>query len=298
MENVSPTLTWNLTGVCSDIDCRWQVSCSILREFSTPNSNAIIWKTKTFFSIFCSIDGIYFKFETFWTKKMISIANVFPKLHTVKILVRAFSKKRCFRKRFDSQHVKGSKILEKSPSEQFYHVFTWFWGKLIWKISPLVLGEILGVFVDILSANCKYPVQYWGNLPFLIDMQFSEKWKAFSHFFLPFLESSSNFKYFEKKEMMVIANVFRKLQSVKNFIKPLCKQHRFGTRFDRQHVKMSQILAKSPWERFYHVFSSFREKLIWKMSPVLLGEIFGTFLNKVTAEGKYVIEDCNSQFKW
>ena len=35
------------------------------------------------------------------------IANVFPKLQTVKILVRPLSKKRRLEKRFDSQHVKA-----------------------------------------------------------------------------------------------------------------------------------------------------------------------------------------------
>ena len=42
---------------------------------------------------------------------MIVIANVFPKLQTVKILVRPLSKKRRFRTRFDSQHVKRPKYL-------------------------------------------------------------------------------------------------------------------------------------------------------------------------------------------
>ena len=32
----------------SQNDCQWQVSCSRLREFGTPNSNAIISKTKHF----------------------------------------------------------------------------------------------------------------------------------------------------------------------------------------------------------------------------------------------------------
>ena len=56
---------------------------------------------------------------------------------------------------------------------------------------------------------------------------------------------------------MVTANVFQKLQTVKNLFRPFCKRGRLGTRFDIQHVKMSQILAKSPSEHFYHVFSSF-----------------------------------------
>ena len=54
---------------------------------------------------------------------MIVIAHVFPKLETVKILVIKLSKKRRFRKHFDSEHLKLSKILEKSPLEEFPYVF-------------------------------------------------------------------------------------------------------------------------------------------------------------------------------
>ena len=60
----------------------------------------------------------------------------FPKLQTVKILVKALYKNRCFRKRFDSQHVKVSQILAKSPSGHFYNLFLAFWGKLILKCLP------------------------------------------------------------------------------------------------------------------------------------------------------------------
>ena len=70
--------------------------------------------------------------------------------------------------------------------------------KLIWKISPLVLGEILGVFINTLTADGKYPVQVCENLQLPIQMQLSEKAKTFSAFFVPFLESASHFKHFEK----------------------------------------------------------------------------------------------------
>ena len=86
-------------------------------------------------------------------KWMIVIANVFPKLQTVKILVISLSKKCCFRTCFDSQHVKPSQILEKYPGEHFYHVFSSFSLKLNWKMSPLVLGEIVGVSVKTLTAD-------------------------------------------------------------------------------------------------------------------------------------------------
>ena len=133
-------------------------------------------------------------------EKMIVIANVFPKLQTVKILVRPLSKKRPFRTRFERQYVKASQILPKSPWESIYHVFSSFSGKLIWKMSPLVLGEILGVFVNTLTADGKYPVQGCENLQLPIQMQLSDKQNNFSQFFVPFLESTSNFKHFEKKD--------------------------------------------------------------------------------------------------
>ena len=46
--------------------------------------------------------------------------------------------------------------------------------------------------------------------------------------------------------MMVIANVFSDLQTVKILVRSLSKKRRFRKRFHRQHVKVSQILAKSP----------------------------------------------------
>ena len=107
-------------------------------------------------------------------KKMIFIANVCPILQTVKNFVTPLCKKRRFGTRFDSQHVKVSRILAKSPREHFYHVFSSFWGKLIWKMSPLVLGEILGVFVNTLTPKGKYPVQDSENFPLLIQMQLSQ----------------------------------------------------------------------------------------------------------------------------
>ena len=52
--------------------------------------------------------------------------------------------------------------------------FSTFSGKLIYKMSPLVLRKILGVFVNTLTADCKYRVQDCENLPLPIQMQLSE----------------------------------------------------------------------------------------------------------------------------
>ena len=67
-------------------------------------------------------------------------------------------------------------------------------------MSPLVLLETLGVFVNILTADEEYPVQDCEHLQLLIQMQLSEKRKTFSQFFVPFLESTPNFKRFERKD--------------------------------------------------------------------------------------------------
>ena len=128
------------------------------------------------------------------------IANVFSKLQTMKSLVRTLSKKRRLRARFDRQHLKASKILAKSPWERFFHIFSSFSHNFIWKMPPLVLREILGVFVNILTCNAKYSVQDSDNLPLPIQMQLSEKRKTFSRLFVPFLESTSNFKRFQEKD--------------------------------------------------------------------------------------------------
>ena len=70
---------------------------------------------------------------------------------------------------------------------------------MIPKVFFLVLGEILVVFVNKLTADEKYPVQDCENLQLSIQMHLSEKRKKFSDFFVPFLQSSSNFKHFQKK---------------------------------------------------------------------------------------------------
>ena len=133
-------------------------------------------------------------------EKMFVIANLFAKLQTVKILLRSLSNKRSFKTCFDSHHVKASKILVKYLRARFCYFFSSLLGKLIWKMFPLVLGEILGMFVNILTADDKYSVQNCENLQLPIQMQLSEKRKIFCQFPLTFLESASNFKHFERKD--------------------------------------------------------------------------------------------------
>ena len=111
-------------------------------------------------------------------------------------------------------------------------------------MTPIEFNEILGVLVKTLTTNDKYRVLDCEKLPLPIQMQLSEKRKGFSQSFAPFLESTSNFKHL-KENMIVIANLFPKLQTVKDFVRRLSKKPRFRTRFNSQYVQVSQILAKS-----------------------------------------------------
>ena len=64
----------------------------------------------------------------------------------------------------------------------------------------LVLGEVLVVFANTLTGDGKYPVKDCENLQLPIQIPLSEKRKILSKFFVAFLESTSNFKHFEKKD--------------------------------------------------------------------------------------------------
>ena len=58
----------------------------------------------------------------------------------------------------------------------------------------------MGLLVNTLAADEKYPFPNTDNLTTPIQMQLSKKQKSFSQFFASFLKSRLNFKYFEKKD--------------------------------------------------------------------------------------------------
>ena len=66
-----------------------------------------------------------------------------------------------------------------------------------------------------MTANYEYSRSNRGNLPLPIQMQLSEKLKAFSQFFIAFLESTLNFEHLKKK-ISLIAQVFLKLYTPKD----------------------------------------------------------------------------------
>ena len=133
------------------------------------------------------------------------------------------SKKSCFRGPFDKQHGKRAQALLKSASQHLYHIHRSLPRKLSWKKSLLLTCKILGLLVNTLAADEKYPVLNRDNLTIPIQMQLSQKQKTFSELLAKFLKSRLNFKHFEKK-MTLIAFVFWNLPTPKTLLDK-CLKH-------------------------------------------------------------------------
>ena len=109
------------------------------------------------------------------------------------------SKKSRFRGPFDKQHGKRAQALLKSASQHLYHIHRSLPRKLSWKKSLLLTCQILGLLVNTLATDEKYPVLNRENLTIPIQMQLSQKQKTFCKAFAAFLKSKLNFEIFESK---------------------------------------------------------------------------------------------------
>ena len=126
-------------------------------------------------------------------KKMTLIAYIFWKLQTANNLVGPMSKTRRFRTPFDRENVKGTQTFVKSAWQRLYHIFSSLWEKPTWKMSLFVICQILGHFVNTLTADDKYSFCNCEILQQLIQMQLPKKQMTFSEFSAPFLKSTSFF---------------------------------------------------------------------------------------------------------
>ena len=134
-------------------------------EFTAINSNAFILKTKHFLRIFYSMFKIYITFGIFREKNLSIIAEIFPKLLTLKNAVTQMHSRSCFRTLSSRQHSNGSKTRQKYTTEHFYPTLTSFWHRWIWKTPFLVRFEILGLFVNVLTANAELACHNTRILP-------------------------------------------------------------------------------------------------------------------------------------
>ena len=81
-------------------------------------------------------------------------------------------------------------------------------------MSLSLTWQLLGLLVNTLAADEKYPLLNRDNLAIPIQMQLSQKQKTFAQFLAEFLKSRLNFIYFEKK-ITLIDFVFQKLRPPK-----------------------------------------------------------------------------------
>ena len=98
-------------------------------------------------------------------------------------------KKSSFRGAFDKQHGKRAQGLFKSGLHHLYHIHGSLDKKLGSKKSLLLTCQILGLLVNALATDEKYPDLKRGNITLPIHMQLSEKQKRFSEFFGAILKS-------------------------------------------------------------------------------------------------------------
>ena len=133
-----------------------------------------------------------------------------------KNVVRWISKKTRFRGHFNKQHGRRPQALLKSAWQHFCQIHWSLQSQLSCKKSVLLTFKMLVLFCNTLAADEKYPVFNRDNLTIPIQMQLSQKQNTFCQFFLPFLKSSLNFKYFKKK-MTLIDFVFSKIRTSKTY---------------------------------------------------------------------------------
>ena len=110
------------------------------------------------------------------------------------------SKKSHFRGCFDKENVKRAQTRFKSASRHLYHIHQSLPSQFSWKKAFLLTCQILGLLVNTLAADEKYPVLNRDNLTIPIQMQLSQEQKTFSQLFRELLKSRINYKHFERKE--------------------------------------------------------------------------------------------------
>ena len=109
------------------------------------------------------------------------------------------SKKSRFREPFDKQHNNRAHARFKTASHRLYHIHRSLSSQLSWKKSLFLTCQILGLLVNTLATDEKYPVLNRDNLTIPIQMQLSQKQKTISDFFAKCLKSRLNFKHFDQK---------------------------------------------------------------------------------------------------
>ena len=172
-------------------------------------------KQKAFSQCFAAFLKITLNFKHFEWKYDSHRFCVFEIMDSENV-VRWMTKKSHFREPFDKQHGKGAQALFKSESHHLYNIHWSLLRQLSCKKSLLLTCQILGLLVNTLAADEKYPVLNTDNLTIPIQMQLSQKEKTFSEFFVHFWNLSEILNAFKKKRTLR-AFVFPKFPTPKSW---------------------------------------------------------------------------------
>ena len=104
-----------------------------------------------------------------------------------------------FMQSFVRQHVNGSQTLVRSAGNQFHTSLPIISVRRSRKRLVLIKSELLGQFVNTLTADYKYSLQNWKNLCQKVPMQTPLKLKTCSQFLIGFVKSTLNLEYLERK---------------------------------------------------------------------------------------------------
>ena len=145
--------------------------------------------------------------------------------------------------------LKGRKHLWNLLDGTFIIFFHHSEGKLFWKCLPYWNLESEEFFLTHSLPITTISLETLGICSFLLKWNNLENEILFLNFLFHLLNLHEILNIFEKR-MIAIVNVFPKLQTVKDLVRLLSKKRHFRTSFKSQHVKGSQTLVKSAWERF------------------------------------------------
>ena len=161
-------------------------------NLTVPIQIQLSQKHKIFSHYFPAFLKSSWNFEHFDKKDDADRFCIFEITHSENV-VRKISKKLSLREPFNKQHGKLPEALLKPASQHLYHIHWSLPSQLSWKKSLLLTCQILGLLVNTLAADERYPVLNRDNLTIPIEMQLSQKQKTFSQSFAWFLKSWNKF---------------------------------------------------------------------------------------------------------
>ena len=151
----------------------------------------------------------------------------------------------------------------KSASQHLYHIHWSLPSQLSWKTSLLLTCQILGLLVNTLAADEKYPVLNRDNLTIPIEMQLSQKQKVFLNFLLLFWSLPETLNVLAKK-MTLIAFVFLNLRTPKTRLHKCLKSPASEDPLENNMVNVPKHCSNLHHSTFIRFFNHYQVNWVGK----------------------------------